>query len=541
MRIKETMRELSAMKKTAFTESTRGIRAAEKRLESLSADDGRTGDGDKGRSRADPARYMAKEERRAWESLSEPEREEYLRQGREMAEAEAGILPGEGGERIKRGGGLQGDAGGRWDDPGDFDGERARDDEMGRSWYFRTPGTGRPDTGSAGGNGRAHGVPGGLGGQDSPEGGRLPETPVPTFGGTANGAASGAADAALQGTRTAGNVAPPGTTAGIRAAKKAAESFRDALESRGVVTDGEEEQNAHVSGKDNQSQGSMGRMASAAIATVGGMFAAVGAAFMQAAVGALASMVAVIMPVIVAVTTIASIVSVIVSIVTTPAVTIGGGSAGLLEVAVSQEGVTSGSRYWSYTMGSRFVNGSSTPWCACFVSWCANERGYIDEGLFPKSGSVAAYKAFYQARGLYRDAYGYVPRQGDLIIFGNNAHIGIVQYVEGGRVVTIEGNASDAVHTRSYSLTNSRITGYCTPDYPPEEAEEGDGTETEPNAPGAGAGEEGAEIGRTRKGGQDGKDQEVEAGCDPGGRPALVGRACGRRVMHDEHGRRGNA
>lgn len=345
--------------------------------------------------------------------------------------------------------------------------------------------------GIVGGSDQAHGVPDGLGGQDSPEGGRLPETSVPTFGGAANGAAngtaSGAADVVSQGTRTAGDVAPPGTTAGIRAAKKAAESFRDALESRGVVTDGGEEQNAHMSGKDNQSHGSLEKVASMAIATVGGLGAATAVAFMQAAVSAIASLVAILTPVIMAVTTVATIVSVIVAAVTTPATTIGGGSAGLVETAVSQEGNADGSRYWTYTMGSRFVNGSSTPWCACFVSWCANERGYIDGGLFPKSGSVAAYKSFYQSRGLYREAAGYVPRQGDLIIFGNNAHIGIVQYVEGGRVITIEGNASDAVHSRSYSLTNSRITGYCTPDYPPEEAGDGDGTETKP---GGTAGEE---------------------------------------------------
>lgn len=38
--------------------------------------------------------------------------------------------------------------------------------------------------------------------------------------------------------------------------------------------------------------------------------------------------------------------------------------------------------------------------------------------------------------------------------------------MENGRVVTIEGNTSDAVHSRSYALNSSYVTGYCNPEYP---------------------------------------------------------------------------
>ena len=41
-----------------------------------------------------------------------------------------------------------------------------------------------------------------------------------------------------------------------------------------------------------------------------------------------------------------------------------------------------------------------------------------------------------------------------------------MQYVENGRVVTIEGNTSDAVHSRSYAIGSDYITGYCNPEYP---------------------------------------------------------------------------
>ena len=85
--------------------------------------------------------------------------------------------------------------------------------------------------------------------------------------------------------------------------------------------------------------------------------------------------------------------------------------------------------------------------------------------MFPKTGAVAEYKNYFARKGLYKEKEEYTPKTGDLIVF-NPSHIGIVQFVEGGRVVTIEGNTSDAVHSRSYPLDSSYIVGYCTPEYP---------------------------------------------------------------------------
>ena len=48
-------------------------------------------------------------------------------------------------------------------------------------------------------------------------------------------------------------------------------------------------------------------------------------------------------------------------------------------------------------------------------------------------------------------------------------HVGLVIGVENGRVYTIEGNTSDMVGLRSYTLGNSAILGYCVPDYVTEE------------------------------------------------------------------------
>lgn len=58
---------------------------------------------------------------------------------------------------------------------------------------------------------------------------------------------------------------------------------------------------------------------------------------------------------------------------------IGTGDGKIVTVALSQLGNVGGQPYWSW-----YGFGSRVEWCACFVSWCANECGYIDAGVIPK-------------------------------------------------------------------------------------------------------------------------------------------------------------
>ena len=51
----------------------------------------------------------------------------------------------------------------------------------------------------------------------------------------------------------------------------------------------------------------------------------------------------------------------------------------IVTVALSQIGTMGGDPYWSW-----YGFNSRVEWCACFVSWCANECGYIDAGVIPK-------------------------------------------------------------------------------------------------------------------------------------------------------------
>lgn len=56
-----------------------------------------------------------------------------------------------------------------------------------------------------------------------------------------------------------------------------------------------------------------------------------------------------------------------------------GGSTDIVQVASSQIGNIGGQPYWSW-----YGFNSRVSWCACFVSWCAEQCGYIEKGIIPK-------------------------------------------------------------------------------------------------------------------------------------------------------------
>lgn len=145
-----------------------------------------------------------------------------------------------------------------------------------------------------------------------------------------------------------------------------------------------------------------------------------------------------------------------------------GGDGEIVTVALSQVGNTGGAPYWSW-----YGFNSRVEWCACFVSWCANECGYIDAGVVPKFAACASQGVpWFKERGLWQDN-SYEPRPGDIIFFdwddggqdGSSDHVGIVEKVENGRVYTVEGNSGDSVRQNSYPIGYYEIYGYGTPAY----------------------------------------------------------------------------
>ena len=140
------------------------------------------------------------------------------------------------------------------------------------------------------------------------------------------------------------------------------------------------------------------------------------------------------------------------------------GDGEIVSVALSQVGNVGGQPYWSW-----YGFGSRVEWCACFVSWCANESGYIDTGVIPKFAGCVLGSQWFMDRGQWQDG-SFEPSAGHIIFFdwegdGVTDHVGIVEQVENGTVYTVEGNSGDSVRQNSYPIGSSVIYGYGIPAY----------------------------------------------------------------------------
>lgn len=141
-----------------------------------------------------------------------------------------------------------------------------------------------------------------------------------------------------------------------------------------------------------------------------------------------------------------------------------GSNQAIVEVALTQLGNEGGQPYWSW-----YGFDSREEWCACFVSWCADQCGYIESGLIPKfSGCVDGANRF-KSNNQWHDR-NYEPKAGDIIFFdwegdGVTDHVGIVEKCENGTVYTVEGNSDDACRQRQYAVGSSSIYGYGVPAY----------------------------------------------------------------------------
>lgn len=81
-----------------------------------------------------------------------------------------------------------------------------------------------------------------------------------------------------------------------------------------------------------------------------------------------------------------------------------GGDGQIVTVALSLVGNVGGQPYWSW-----YGFNSRVEWCACFVSWCANECGYIDAGVIPKYAGCVNGVQWFKDRGQWLDAAPSLP------------------------------------------------------------------------------------------------------------------------------------
>lgn len=111
-------------------------------------------------------------------------------------------------------------------------------------------------------------------------------------------------------------------------------------------------------------------------------------------------------------------------------------------------------------------------WCCAFATWCVRTAG-VPVSVLKTEISNTRLIAWMKEYSTYNTRVsGYIPEKGDLIFFKSPTstltatHVGIVRYVSGSTVYTIEGNpSSDNVSLRSYELTDTFIVGYGVPAY----------------------------------------------------------------------------
>ena len=143
------------------------------------------------------------------------------------------------------------------------------------------------------------------------------------------------------------------------------------------------------------------------------------------------------------------------------------GDDAIVKAALSQVGNAGGEPYWSW-----YGFNSRVEWCACFVSWCFNERGYLDTGTAPKFAGCVGGVEWFRSREQWADNT-IEPAPGMIVFFdwndpngasgpqdGEADHVGIVEKCENGIVYTIEGNSGDSCRQNQYPVGYYEILGY---------------------------------------------------------------------------------
>lgn len=147
-------------------------------------------------------------------------------------------------------------------------------------------------------------------------------------------------------------------------------------------------------------------------------------------------------------------------------------TSAVISIAQSQVGIMTGAKYWEWYFGTRFIDTDRTPWCGTFVAWCYKKSGLY--GRISAAGNLAyvpCYTQFANKTGTWINKAS--AASGDIIVFGRDRHVGIVERVYNGYLFTIEGNSGPtaaygcgkpgAVTRKIYKLSDSDIKGVIHP------------------------------------------------------------------------------
>ncbi|MGM9992216.1 MAG: CHAP domain-containing protein [Candidatus Bruticola sp.] len=143
------------------------------------------------------------------------------------------------------------------------------------------------------------------------------------------------------------------------------------------------------------------------------------------------------------------------------------GVSGLLSDAGAMVGMTEKSNASSINAITKKsgINCQTTPWCAAWAMNMLKDHGVLDTSSCSNVNYCPTIVNWAKKENIWAGRGSYTPQPGDAILFdwqgdGTSDHIGIVEKVANGKVYTIEGNSSDSVARRSYSLNSANVMGY---------------------------------------------------------------------------------
>lgn len=408
----------------------------------------------------DPAHYLSKKEKKEWKRLSYSAKQRYIRQAERQLKRQkkrngiAKTEPSSVQEKEKQAAKI-------------FSKERKY-----RSNTWKEP-VDKKEIGSHGGNGEIASKS-----RDS----RVAIRSQSTVAGGEKAADIASSSTSAETAKAAGNAAAKtvdtaaaSTGAGLAAlvAKKTAENFKEMLQQKNTAIESQRIKTQTKLSRlieENKTAGSPGVAAAAMLASVVVTvmyFAA------QIAVTIFFVLLILLIPIIV----IVSFLGIIITLLSGFAAAVdntdyaSGSGASIVAVAVQEIGYHEGAG--NHTKYGVYTGTDGMSWCHAFVSWCANECGFIESNIIPKTAACETGRQWFIHKQQYQKAGSYTPQAGDIIYFdkggvGESHHVGIVEYVENGIVHTIEGNKNNQVMRGHYELTYKGIMGYGTPDYPDE-------------------------------------------------------------------------
>ena len=131
----------------------------------------------------------------------------------------------------------------------------------------------------------------------------------------------------------------------------------------------------------------------------------------------------------------------------------------IVAIAEDEVGNEGGKKFWKWYGFEERVE-----WCAIFVSWCAEQCGYLDAEIMPKFSAVDDGAECFKEKKQWA-SNDYIPKAGDIVFFdwesdGTLDHVGIVKSIDDEYIYTIEGNSGDICRELHYQYRDMQIYGY---------------------------------------------------------------------------------